>query len=72
MTVQALKEAYERVIEPVDPVAVIVTCASGVDKAGCLVTFSAPCSIDPEGDRHLLGDAVVVTRARFDAGVEEL
>lgn len=47
MTVQALKEAYERVIEPVDPVAVIVTCASGVDKAGCLVTFSAPCSIDP-------------------------
>ena len=47
MTVQALREAYERVIEPVDPVAVIVTCASGGDKAGCLVTFSGPCSIDP-------------------------
>lgn len=47
MTVQAIKDAYERVIEPVDPVAVIVTCASGGDKAGCLVTFSAPCSIEP-------------------------
>lgn len=44
---QACKDAYERVIEPVDPVAVIVTCASGGDKAGCLVTFSVPCSIDP-------------------------
>jgi flavin reductase (DIM6/NTAB) family NADH-FMN oxidoreductase RutF len=41
------RDAYERVIEPVDPVAVIVTCASGGDKAGCLVTFSAPCSIEP-------------------------
>ncbi len=41
------REAYERLIEPVDPVAVIVTCASGRDKAGCLVTFNAPCSIEP-------------------------
>lgn len=47
MTDQAVKDAYERVIEPVDPVAVIVTCASGGDKAGCLVTFSVPCSIEP-------------------------
>lgn len=44
---QASKDAYERVIERVDPVAVIVTCASGGDKAGCLVTFSAPCSVEP-------------------------
>ena len=29
------------------PIAVIVTCASGGDNAGCLVTFSAPCSIEP-------------------------
>jgi flavin reductase (DIM6/NTAB) family NADH-FMN oxidoreductase RutF len=43
----ALKDAYEHVIEPVDPVAVIVTCASGGDLAGCLVTFSHPCSIEP-------------------------
>jgi flavin reductase (DIM6/NTAB) family NADH-FMN oxidoreductase RutF len=43
----AVKDAYERVIEPVDPVAVIVTCASGGDRAGCLVTFSGPCSIEP-------------------------
>ena len=41
------REAYERVIEPVDPAAVIVTCASGGDKAGCLVTFNAPCSLEP-------------------------
>lgn len=47
MTAQAINEAYERVIEPVDPVAVIVTCASGGDMAGCLVTFNAPCSIEP-------------------------
>jgi flavin reductase (DIM6/NTAB) family NADH-FMN oxidoreductase RutF len=47
VTAQAIKDAYERVIEPVDPVAVIVTCASGGDKAGCLVTFSAPCSVEP-------------------------
>jgi flavin reductase (DIM6/NTAB) family NADH-FMN oxidoreductase RutF len=44
---EAINEAYERVIEPADPVAVIVTCASGGDKAGCLVTFNSPCSIDP-------------------------
>ena len=42
-----LKAAYEHVIEPVNPVAVIVTCASGGDLAGCLVTFSHPCSIEP-------------------------
>jgi flavin reductase (DIM6/NTAB) family NADH-FMN oxidoreductase RutF len=47
VTAQAIKDAYERVIEPVDPVAVIVTCASGGDKAGCLVTFGAPCSVEP-------------------------
>lgn len=47
MTDQRLKDAYQRVIDPVDPVAVIVTCASGGDKAGCLVTFSAPCSLEP-------------------------
>jgi flavin reductase (DIM6/NTAB) family NADH-FMN oxidoreductase RutF len=47
MTAQPVKDAYERVVEPVDPVAVIVTCARGGDKAGCLVTFSGPCSIDP-------------------------
>jgi flavin reductase (DIM6/NTAB) family NADH-FMN oxidoreductase RutF len=47
VTAQAIKDAYERVIEPVDPVAVIVTCASGGEKAGCLVTFNAPCSIEP-------------------------
>ncbi len=44
---QASKDAYERVIDRVDPVAVIVTCASGGDKAGCLVTFSAPGSLEP-------------------------
>ena len=44
---QAIKDAYERVTGPADPVAVIVTCASGADRAGCLVTFSAPCSVDP-------------------------
>jgi flavin reductase (DIM6/NTAB) family NADH-FMN oxidoreductase RutF len=43
----ALEAAYERVIEPVDSVAVIVTCAGGGDLAGCLVTFSHPCSIEP-------------------------
>jgi flavin reductase (DIM6/NTAB) family NADH-FMN oxidoreductase RutF len=42
-----MRDAYERVIEPVDPVAVVVTCASGGEKAGCLVTFNAPCSIEP-------------------------
>jgi flavin reductase (DIM6/NTAB) family NADH-FMN oxidoreductase RutF len=47
VTVQGIRDAYELVIEPVDPVAVIVTCASGGDKAGCLVTFNAPCSIEP-------------------------
>jgi flavin reductase (DIM6/NTAB) family NADH-FMN oxidoreductase RutF len=47
VTARAIKDAYERVIGPVDPVAVIVTCADGEDKAGCLVTFSAPCSIEP-------------------------
>ncbi len=47
MTAQGAEEAYERVIEPVDPVAVIVTCASGGERAGCLVTFNSPCSIDP-------------------------
>lgn len=44
---QTVADAYQRVIEPVDPVAVIVTCASGGARAGCLVTFSAPCSIEP-------------------------
>lgn len=47
MTDQAIRDAYQRIIEPVDPVAVIVTCAAGGDKAGCLVTFNAPCSIEP-------------------------
>ncbi|HWG02664.1 MAG TPA: flavin reductase family protein, partial [Trebonia sp.] len=47
MTDQAVRDAYERVTGPVDPVAVIVTCASGGERAGCLVTFSVPCSIDP-------------------------
>jgi flavin reductase (DIM6/NTAB) family NADH-FMN oxidoreductase RutF len=47
VTVKAIRDAYEQVIEPVDPVAVIVTCAGGGDKAGCLVTFNAPCSIEP-------------------------
>lgn len=47
MTAEAIKEAYERIIEPVDPVAVIVTCAGDGDRAGCLVTFNAPCSIEP-------------------------
>jgi flavin reductase (DIM6/NTAB) family NADH-FMN oxidoreductase RutF len=47
VTAPAIKEAYEQVIEQVDPVAVIVTCASGQDRAGCLVTFSGPCSIEP-------------------------
>jgi flavin reductase (DIM6/NTAB) family NADH-FMN oxidoreductase RutF len=47
VTAQPVKDAYERIIEPVDPVAVIVTGATGEDKAGCLVTFSGPCSIDP-------------------------
>jgi flavin reductase (DIM6/NTAB) family NADH-FMN oxidoreductase RutF len=47
VTAEAIKDAYERAIEPVDPVAVIVTCASGGDKAGCLVTFSGPCSVEP-------------------------
>lgn len=46
-TAQAVKDAYQRVIEPVDPAAVIVTCADGGHKAGCLVTFDAPCSIEP-------------------------
>jgi flavin reductase (DIM6/NTAB) family NADH-FMN oxidoreductase RutF len=41
------RDEYERVIEAVDPIAVIVTCASGGDKAGCLVTYSAPCSVEP-------------------------
>lgn len=47
MTFEPIRDAYEQVIEPVDPVAVIVTCAAGGHKAGCLVTFSAPCSIEP-------------------------
>ncbi len=29
VTDQAVKDAYELVVEPVDPVAVIVTCARG-------------------------------------------
>jgi flavin reductase (DIM6/NTAB) family NADH-FMN oxidoreductase RutF len=44
---ESVQEVYQRVIEPVDPVAVIVTCTSGADKAGCLVTFNSPCSIEP-------------------------
>ncbi|HEY1699387.1 MAG TPA: flavin reductase family protein [Trebonia sp.] len=47
MAGEAIIDAYERVIAPVDPAAVIVTCASGTDRAGCLVTFSSPCSVDP-------------------------
>lgn len=47
MADEAITSAYQRLIEPVDPVAVIVTCASGTERAGCLVTFSSPCSIDP-------------------------
>jgi flavin reductase (DIM6/NTAB) family NADH-FMN oxidoreductase RutF len=47
VTAQAVRDVYQRVIEPVDPAAVIVTCASGGEKAGCLVTFNAPCSIEP-------------------------
>jgi flavin reductase (DIM6/NTAB) family NADH-FMN oxidoreductase RutF len=47
MTAQPTRDAYEQVIAPVDPVAVIVTCASGKERAGCLVTFNAPCSIEP-------------------------
>jgi flavin reductase (DIM6/NTAB) family NADH-FMN oxidoreductase RutF len=47
VTLEAVKDAYERVVGPVDPVAVIVTCASGGDLAGCLVTYSVPCSVDP-------------------------
>lgn len=46
-TAQAVEAVYQRVIEPVDPVAVIVTCASAGHRAGCLVTFNAPCSIEP-------------------------
>lgn len=47
MTDKAITDAYERVIEPVDPAAVIVTCARGTERAGCLVTFNSPCSIAP-------------------------
>jgi flavin reductase (DIM6/NTAB) family NADH-FMN oxidoreductase RutF len=47
VTAQAVQDAYQRVIEPVDPAAVIVTCADGGRRAGCLVTFDAPCSIEP-------------------------
>jgi hypothetical protein len=47
VTDPAVEDAYQRVIEPVDPVAVIVTCAAGGHRAGCLVTFNAPCSIEP-------------------------
>ncbi len=47
VTTQAVEDAYQRVIEPVDPVAVIVTCSGGGHRAGCLVTFNAPCSIEP-------------------------
>jgi flavin reductase (DIM6/NTAB) family NADH-FMN oxidoreductase RutF len=39
--------AYNWVIEPLDPPALIVTAAAGGELAGCLVTFSSPCSIDP-------------------------
>lgn len=46
-TAATAEEAYQRVIEPVDPVAVIVTCAAAGHRAGCLVTFNAPCSIEP-------------------------
>jgi flavin reductase (DIM6/NTAB) family NADH-FMN oxidoreductase RutF len=44
---QTAEDAYQRVIEPVDPAAVIVTCASDGHRAGCLVTFNGPCSIEP-------------------------
>ncbi len=47
VTADPVKNAYDRISEPVDPVAVIVTCANGGDKAGCLVTFSGPCSLHP-------------------------
>jgi flavin reductase (DIM6/NTAB) family NADH-FMN oxidoreductase RutF len=47
VTDQTVKDAYEQLIESVDPIAAIVTCASGEDRAGCLVTFSGPCSIEP-------------------------
>lgn len=47
MTVQRLRDAYQQVIEPADPVAVIVTCVSDGAMAGCLVTFSGPCSVEP-------------------------
>jgi flavin reductase (DIM6/NTAB) family NADH-FMN oxidoreductase RutF len=47
VTAQTIKDAYARAIQSADPVAVIVTCASGGDKAGCLVTFHGPCSIEP-------------------------
>jgi len=44
---QAAVDAYHRVVEPVDPVAVVVTCAGNGRRAGCLVTFNGPCSIEP-------------------------
>jgi flavin reductase (DIM6/NTAB) family NADH-FMN oxidoreductase RutF len=47
VTDEAITDAYERLTGPVDPPAVIVTCARGADRAGCLVTFNSPCSIDP-------------------------
>jgi flavin reductase (DIM6/NTAB) family NADH-FMN oxidoreductase RutF len=67
---KAVKDAYERVIEPVDPAAVIVTCVSCGGKAGCLVTFSGPCSIDPP--RYAVWLSHLNRTYRVALGAEEL
>ena len=41
------RDAYDRLVDATDPAAVIVTAAAGDERAGCLVTFDAPCSVTP-------------------------
>lgn len=38
---------YEQLLERVDTPALVVTTAVGDDRAGCLVTFASPCSMEP-------------------------
>ena len=59
------RDLYDRAVAAADPPAVVVTTAADDDRAGCLVTFDAPCSIEPP--RY----AVWLSRANHTAAVAE-
>ncbi|MEA3018924.1 MAG: hypothetical protein QOI47_448 [Actinomycetota bacterium] len=58
-------EPYHALVADLDYPMVIVTCADGAARSGCLVGFSTQCSIDPP--RHL----VCISKANHTHGVAE-